>query len=56
MFVGQHFGRLEDQPFGRQLVRQVEGTEIPLLDDSPLLPGMQLSFEAAAARFVILTT
>ena len=35
-------------------LRQIEGNEVTLLDDSPLLPGLQLSFEAAAARFVIL--
>ena len=31
-------------------VGPVSGRAAPLLDDSPLLPGLQMNFQAAAAR------
>ena len=30
------------------------GAEAPILDDSPLLPGLQMSFESGMARFLVL--
>ena len=35
-------------------VDPVHGTEAELLDDSPLLPGLQMNFQAAAARLLIM--
>ena len=35
-------------------VDPVSGLEAPLLDDSPLMQGMQLSFEAGMARFLVI--
>ena len=35
-------------------VDPVSGKEAPLLDDSPLMAGTQLSFEAGMARFLVL--
>ena len=33
-------------------VDPVSGRAAPLLDDSPLLPGLQMNFQAAAARLL----
>ena len=35
-------------------VGPVSGRAAPLLDDSPLLPGLQMNFQAAAARLLIM--
>jgi hypothetical protein len=32
------------------------GGEAPILDDSPLLPGLQMSFESGMARFLVLAS
>ena len=34
-------------------VDRISGVEAPLLDDSPLMEGTQLSFEAGMARFLV---
>ena len=35
-------------------VGPVSGRAAPLLDDSPLVPGLQMNFQAAAARLLIM--
>jgi hypothetical protein len=37
----------------RRVCVQVDGDEGVLLDDSPLMPGLQMAFEAGMARFLI---
>ena len=52
----------EDLPIvGEQWRRVLEvdaetGEEAPVLDDSPLMPGLQMSFEAGMARFLVLAS
>jgi hypothetical protein len=35
-------------------VDPLTGDEAPLLDDSPAMPGLQLNFQAAMARLLIM--